>query len=391
MRVKIMILSVAILFCFLPGYAWADSAEAIAITKTKVGIIQDLSEHSQVTTIEKRPHIFVPPGTGTFVLPPSTLDEGGWKNMMYEPLLKEFTYEDLRGVKIKNMGLWRSLTQNYLKKTVFRSRVAALQKKYIDKVTRLDWYHTGNPEVGEVSHPGDMLLGEYEVSGQKDWTTIAPLLLGILDAMEETYAKRIVVQPKLKKEAYNKGLSFGSGTAAGVMMGPSGAADNKAGFISLGGLIGVTWAGVWSMYDFRILALNDGPIEPPANWWKLVLKPKPEEKAKPELDELNRNLGDLKQAIKDLAQQAGKPAEVKIPEVKIEVKSPELKPGLEEQLEEMKKKLSELQNSIKELAAKKVVPPKLVKPKPALPKPAAPPEKAYFEFKGEFKGEGSVK
>jgi outer membrane protein OmpA-like peptidoglycan-associated protein len=314
MRKTVGVLAVLFL-CLLPfGQTWADS-DATVTAETDIGINQDFSDHGQssVTTIEKRPHIYAPPGTGVFVLPPSTLDEGGWKTMMYEPLLKEFTYDDLNEVRIKSKGLWRDVTKNYLKKTVFHSRVASVEKKWIDKVVRLDWYPTGSPEIGEVIHKGDMILGEFEIIGQKKWTSIAPLLLGILEAMEETYAKRIVVQLKLKKEAYNAGFSVGSGTAAGAMMGSSGKADDKAGFVSLGGLIGKTWAGMWSAYDFRILALNDGKVEPPAKWWELVMKPKPkEEKAKPELDDLNKSLAELKEAIKDLAKQAEKPTVIKV-------------------------------------------------------------------------------
>jgi hypothetical protein len=72
------------------------------------------------------------------------------------------------------------------------------------------------------------------------------------------------------------------------MVGPHGAADDKAVAIALGGLWGTTWGGLWHSVDVRIWCLNDGPVDPPPALLARLKKaeapilPKPEATAKPE-------------------------------------------------------------------------------------------------------------
>ncbi|HJW97482.1 MAG TPA: OmpA family protein [archaeon] len=337
MRKHILFIFVLIFLAFVvPNIATAESSSA-SDAEASASIQQG---DSTSITNEKRPFIQAVPGTGTFVFPSLGFDGGAWQTLMYAPLFKTFTIEELSELRVKNMGIWKEIvkqltgdpTGGTVKGITYNSRVKKMPKYWDGPVTRLDWYHTGNLEVGEVKHPGDELLGEYQVDGQHSWSDSTPMLLGVLYAMEQTYMSRVVIQFRPKKEPYTKGFSIGSSAAAAAVLGPT---DNKMGALALGGLIGTTWAGVWSMFDFKILALNGGPIEPPENWWKLVLKPK--EEPKQDQDKLSKTLERLTDIINELSK-------------KLEAPKPETVP--KEEVDRLKEKLSRLESEREKEAEK---------------------------------------
>ena len=332
MRKHILFIFVLIFLAFvLPNIATAESSSA-SDAEASASIQQG---DSTSITNEKRPFIQAVPGTGTFVFPSLGFDGGAWQTLMYAPLFKTFTIEELSELRVKNMGIWKEIvkqltgdpTGGTVKGITYKTRVAKMPKYWDGPVTRLDWYHTGNLEVGEVKHPGDELLGEYQVDGHHKWSDSTPMLLGVLYAMEQTYARRVVIQFRPKKEPYTKGFSIGTGAAAASVLGPT---DNKMGALALGGLIGTTWAGVWSMFDFKILALNDGPTEPPANWWKLF---KPKEEPKQDQEKLNKTLERLTDTINELSK-------------KLEAPKPNMVP--KEEVDRLRAEMSTLEKRVKE-------------------------------------------
>jgi len=88
-----------------------------------------------------------------------------------------------------------------------------------------------------------------------------------------------------KRQAYNKGMSIGSGGAVGAALSHGVGADDKMAAIALGGIMGTTWAGIWESYDIKIWCLNQGQPEPPRVWYAMMRKepwpPKPKVESPP--------------------------------------------------------------------------------------------------------------
>jgi outer membrane protein OmpA-like peptidoglycan-associated protein len=120
-------------------------------------------------------------------------------------------------------------------------------------------------------NPKLFYLEDREVSvtstrGKAEESPEATLLAGLYDAKMEAAKKnshinRCVAFLREINEGVTKGFSIGTGQAAGMIMSPG--ANNPTVAMATGGLLGINKTRQDNLPEFRIVCLNDGPLDPP--------------------------------------------------------------------------------------------------------------------------------
>jgi len=220
--------------------------DTTATNKTDVNGVKGEIKNTY-NNINKRNQITAQPGvSGSFVGAPMIQPSKDWQLFTCQPFFKSFTNEELRVMSKGAGGFFSSGIQKSM-------RIEEVESYDESTIVRLDWIPFG---------PNDKVLGEFEYQADEPMPLGNALSHVLLQAKKETNTHRVVVWIRIKGIAKNSGFSIGSGAGAARLWGPD--MDATAGALAIGGLIGTTSAYVEEEWAIRVLALNDGEINPPA-------------------------------------------------------------------------------------------------------------------------------
>ena len=212
---------------------------------------------------DSRNHITAPL-LGAFVGAGANMSSEGWIPFVCQRLFKSFDSKRLDVMSSssgsgafsdRKGGFFKRLFGSQIKKTLHFSGESDSKENTL--ITLIDW----DPTSG--GYANDKILGEFSCEGDYGWPKGASLGKCLKAAKDETGANRVFASYRVRRDPKNSGVSFGSGAAGAKMLGGTGEVDRVAGAMSLGGLIGTTTAYVDEAYDWYVIALNSGPVDPP--------------------------------------------------------------------------------------------------------------------------------
>lgn len=227
------------------------------------------------SSVSPRQFIGALPGpVGSFVNAPFA-ELGGWKPFINHSLFSIYTKERMENAA--EAGSFSDRKGGFFYRMFNRPIKGVMHTKFSgtpdDKpITILNW---------EPTSKDAQLLGEFECEGYYGWPMGAALGQCLAEAKLRTNTDRVVVFFRVRRDPKNSGFSIGTGAAGAKMTNDAGTANEVAGAISLGGLIGTTKAYIDQAWDWYVLALNKGPINPPVTVAVTTPAPVPEAKAPP--------------------------------------------------------------------------------------------------------------
>jgi outer membrane protein OmpA-like peptidoglycan-associated protein len=115
-----------------------------------------------------------------------------------------------------------------------------------------------NPAVFYIA---DEVISVTNAIGKADESPEATLLAGLYDAKTKGHSNRCVAFLRERNEGVTTGFSIGSGGSSGMTPGPG--MNNVTAAFATGGLIGKNTTRQVNRPEFRIVCLNDGPLNPP--------------------------------------------------------------------------------------------------------------------------------